>query len=316
MADNKKPSEDPLVATDEVGGAHVQRVKVQHGADGSATDVSSASPLPVSDAGGALSVDDDGSSLTVDAPLASPVAARLSDGAEAIGTTAKRLHVDDGGSSLSVDDNGGSLTVDSTALGATTDAEAAGDGSIIGILKRLRKLLGEVVVTKISEAVSVKKVEEALPAGTNAIGKLAANSGVDIGDVDVTSIAAGTNTIGNVGLAPRTSGGLSIFRSLDLDESEEQVKGSAGQVYGYYFSNLAASTRYLKFYNATEASVTVGTTTPVMTLPLPKESSGHVPIPQGLAFSTAITVAVTTGLADNNTGAPAENDVVLNLYYA
>jgi len=37
-----------------------------------------------------------------------------------------------------------------------------------------------------------------LAAGTAAIGKLAANSGVDIGDVDVTSIAAGTNTIGGV----------------------------------------------------------------------------------------------------------------------
>jgi len=35
--------------------------------------------------------------------------------------------------------------------------------------------------------------------GTNAIGKLAANSGVDIGDVDVTSIAPGTNAIGKVG---------------------------------------------------------------------------------------------------------------------
>ncbi len=39
-------------------------------------------------------------------------------------------------------------------------------------------------------------IASALPAGTNAIGKLAANSGVDIGDVDVLSIAAGTNTIG------------------------------------------------------------------------------------------------------------------------
>ena len=41
----------------------------------------------------------------------------------------------------------------------------------------------------------------ALPAGTNAIGKLAANSGVDIGDVDVTSLpalAAGTNAIGKL----------------------------------------------------------------------------------------------------------------------
>lgn len=45
----------------------------------------------------------------------------------------------------------------------------------------------------------VLATDVALPAGTNAIGKLAANSGVDIGDVDVTSLpnvtlAAGTNT--------------------------------------------------------------------------------------------------------------------------
>jgi len=42
------------------------------------------------------------------------------------------------------------------------------------------------------------KFGEALPAGTAAIGKLAANSGVDIGDVDILSIAAGDNNIGNV----------------------------------------------------------------------------------------------------------------------
>lgn len=41
----------------------------------------------------------------------------------------------------------------------------------------------------------------ALPAGTNAIGKLAANSGVDIGDVDVTSQPARDRTTDNVGAA-------------------------------------------------------------------------------------------------------------------
>lgn len=41
-------------------------------------------------------------------------------------------------------------------------------------------------------------IDAALPAGTNGIGKLTANSGVDIGDVDITSIAAGDNNIGNV----------------------------------------------------------------------------------------------------------------------
>ena len=43
-------------------------------------------------------------------------------------------------------------------------------------------------------------IASALPAGTNAIGKLAANSGVDIGDVDVTSIVTGTGAT-NLGKA-------------------------------------------------------------------------------------------------------------------
>lgn len=43
-------------------------------------------------------------------------------------------------------------------------------------------------------------IDTALPAGTNAIGKLAANSGVDIGDVDVTSIIPGTGAT-NLGKA-------------------------------------------------------------------------------------------------------------------
>jgi hypothetical protein len=42
-------------------------------------------------------------------------------------------------------------------------------------------------------------VVASLPAGSAAIGKLAANSGVDIGDVDVTSLPASTNTLEVVG---------------------------------------------------------------------------------------------------------------------
>lgn len=53
-----------------------------------------------------------------------------------------------------------------------------------------------------------------LPAGTNAIGKLAANTGVDIGDVDVTSISAGENHLGEVG------GNTSVFAvTFSLDTS-------------------------------------------------------------------------------------------------
>lgn len=120
-------------------------------------------------------------------------------------------------------------------------------------------------------------------------------------------------------LIPMSTGGCDIFRSLDLDESEEEVKGTAGTVYGLWFSNTATSTRFLKFYNATAASVTVGTTTPVLTLALPGNTSDDVSgvfsIAQGIAFSTAITVAATTAVADNDTGAPAANDVIVNVFY-
>jgi hypothetical protein len=66
----------------------------------------------------------------------------------------------------------------------------------------------------------------ALPAGTNAIGKLAANSGVDIGDVDVLSLPAlpaGTNTIGKV--AP----------------NEYELAGNTTHVKKYYTNTGAAT---------------------------------------------------------------------------
>lgn len=136
-----------------------------------------------------------------------------------------------------------------------------------------------------------------------------------------------THTIGAVSAAsplpttplPVTANGLSIFRSLDLDETEEQVKGTAGQVYGLWFSNTTASTLWLKFYNGTAASVTVGTTTPVITLGLPGNSSdtisGVFSSTMGIAFDTAITVAATTGVADNDTGATTANACIVNIFY-
>lgn len=116
-------------------------------------------------------------------------------------------------------------------------------------------------------------------------------------------------------LTPTTTSGCSIFRSLDLDESEEEIKASAGNLYGYFFGNVATSVRYLKFYNATAANVIVGSTTPVLTFPLPASSSGHIAFPYPVSFSTAISAAVTTSVSDSDTGAPGTNDVILNVWY-
>ena len=80
--------------------------------------------------------------------------------------------------------------------------------------------IGTVTVTG---TVAVSAIAGALPAGTNAIGKLAANSGVDIGDVDVTSLPAlpaGTNSIGTVILGAGTAaiGKLSANSGVDIGD--------------------------------------------------------------------------------------------------
>lgn len=117
------------------------------------------------------------------------------------------------------------------------------------------------------------------------------------------------------------TGGHSTFRSLDLDETEEDVKTSAGTVYGIIFTNTSSSTRWLKLYNATAASVTVGSTTPLLTIGLPgtaggSDITGSIPIPEGgIAFSTAISAAATTGILDADTGAPGANEVSVNILY-
>lgn len=73
---------------------------------------------------------------------------------------------------------------------------ASGAGSIGDPYVPQHTVDGTINVTTVTTVTAVTAISNALPAGTNAIGKLAANSGVDIGDVDITSIAAGTNTIG------------------------------------------------------------------------------------------------------------------------
>lgn len=133
----------------------------------------------------------------------------------------------------------------------------------------------------------------------------------DGGDTHIPATADGLGVL----TRPETANGLSIMRSLDIDETEEAVKASAGNLYGYYFGNSASSARYLKFYNATVANVTVGSTTPLLTLYLPGVAAGHVEFSKGITFDTAITVACTTGIADADTGAPGTNEVSVNCFY-
>ena len=83
------------------------------------------------------------------------------------------------------------VQVDGTALTRLTDIETNTDsGAVVG--NGAAATAQRVTLANDSTGIV------ALTTSTASIGKLAANSGVDIGDVDVTSIAAGDNNIGNV----------------------------------------------------------------------------------------------------------------------
>lgn len=101
------------LATDDVAGTHYQIVKVAFGALDTATLASTADPLPVSDAGGSLTVDNAALSVTGGGVEASALRVTLASDSTGV------VSVDDNGSTLSVDDGAGSLTVDNAALSVT-----------------------------------------------------------------------------------------------------------------------------------------------------------------------------------------------------
>lgn len=66
---------------------------------------------------------------------------------------------------------------------------------------------------------------------------------------------------------------------------------------GYYLDNTAnTATSYYQFFNLPTADVTLGTTTPVMSIPVPAGLGANLDLWQGAIF-TALSFAVTTTAA-------------------
>lgn len=145
-----------------------------------------------------------------------------------------------------------------------------------------------------------------------------ATDSVDEGDAGCPRMTLDRKQI--VTTQPHTAGGCTPFYNLDVDETEDAIKASAGQLYELALINTTNALIYVKLYNATTANVTVGSTTPVMTIPVPgnndTDGAGIVRNwPNGLAFGTAITIAATTSFADNDTGAPGTNALIASGAY-
>lgn len=167
-----------------------------------------------------------------------------------------------------------------------------------------------------------------LNAGSAIIGKVAIDQTTD-GTTNAVHLVAGTAVAGKVGIdqttngttnavviVPATSGGL-LLSSTIWANAGVIVKSGAGQLYHIEAFNNSSTIAYLKIYNAT--SVVAGTGTPVWRQMVPAPAAGGAGFIsvdcQGLAFSTGIAVFMTTGIADNDTGAVAGSTCLINFGY-
>lgn len=122
-----------------------------------------------------------------------------------------------------------------------------------------------------------------------------------------------TDQSGNyIGGAAATS--VSRILSAAASTNATSAKATAGYLHQVSGFNASASARYIKFYN--KASLpTVGTDTPVVTYYVPGSTAFVFDLP-ALYFSTGIAYALTTGVADADTGALTAADILgLNVIY-
>lgn len=241
------------IAVDTVGSAQVPVSKILLGADGADGGlVSSANPLPVSDAGDSLTVD--GSVSVSNFPATQPVSAAalpLPSGAAteakqpALGTAGTPstdvLSVQgvSGGTALPVSDNGGSLTVDGsvsvsgsvTANAGTnlnTSALALESGGNLAAVNTATGAQSDAEATGDGSIIAILKRLRALLSGTLTV------AGTVTANVTNATLAAGTALIGTVAAALRTdalmSGTTAItpkFASINASSSGDNTLVSA-----------------------------------------------------------------------------------------
>lgn len=134
---------------------------------------------------------------------------------------------------------------------------------------------------------------------------------VKVGD----PLPAGTNVIGQVQLAPSTSGGASKAHVVAAATANATlIKNVPGQVYAVRVFNNAAYPIFVKFHNVAVAPTPgVGV---VETVGVQAGTSYFGLITVGDAFGNGIGLSIVKGIADADTTAVAANDCVVDVFYA
>ena len=288
----------PVQAT-ATGNFKISLEEVDGAIAGGGTEAAALRVTMANDSTGLLSVDDNGGSLTVDAPTGTPVNVQIGDGTDqALVTPLSNAFANP----TALETGAFGMVWNGSSWDRAHSAGSASDG--VGT-----DTLGYQFVVGCTMGFNGTTWDRLRSTIANGL------------DVDVTRLPAGANLIGDVGIGVRTSGGTTLYKNIDVDESEDEVKGTAGQIYWMHVMNLSASVLFLKIYDDTAANVIVGTTVPDLTFPIPTQGDTNgagftLPIPNGIAFGTAITIACTTGIADADSVGPGANECVVNLGYA
>lgn len=116
-----------------------------------------------------------------------------------------------------------------------------------------------------------------------------------------------------VSTVAETAGGATTYAYLASGAANQDaatVKGSPGQIRSWQIYNTTTTARWVKLYNKTGPT---SADTPIKRLFVPPNGGNNATFRRGLQFSAALSHRVTTGVADNDTGACASNDVVVNI---
>jgi hypothetical protein len=102
--------------------------------------------------------------------------------------------------------------------------------------------------------------------------------------------------------------------------NSNNVKNSAGTLYGVQLGGIGSAPAYLKFYDKASAP-TCQSDTVVKTFIIPAASTAangggsNITIAGGVSFTTGISICVTNGLADNDNTAVAATTFIVNIDY-
>jgi hypothetical protein len=186
---------------------------------------------------------------------------------------------------------GGYLSTITSALQGLMQADVG--GFTRARISALSAVTGSVVVSVRTAAAPVMLALDQLPSGSNVIGSINA----------VTSVASvNSSTPSNSNTSAAT------FNSASTTNAT-LIKNSAASVFSITASNAGAAVAFLKVFNLT-VSPTVGTSVPVLTIPIPAGVVININFgSQGIRFSAGLSFSVTNLMADADTTAVAAAQV-------